>query len=246
MTITGGTGNDTIYLGTALAGRRPYRYEVGGENVLINYTNGDGNDLIQGFNDKATLAIGGNFSTKKSGDNVIVTVGKGKITLEGAASLEAVNVFSNLITVDNKNKSSVTVKSYVKTIDASSRTKAVKITGNALDNSIVGGSGNDKLYGKAGDDTLWGGAGNDTLYGGAGDDTFIYKPGEDKDTIMDYQSGDLLQIVDGSFSKSKYSSGTLSLTVVGGSVIFKNITTSTDFNINSTSYKISGSKLVKK
>ncbi|MBR0061014.1 MAG: calcium-binding protein, partial [Selenomonadaceae bacterium] len=239
-TISGGAGNDTIIMmganSTLNGGAGDDQISLGTSdsvNVRINYAAGDGNDLIQGFDDKATLAIGGSYSTKKSGDNVIVTVGKGKITLTGAASLEAVNVVSNLLTVDNKNKSSVTVGAYVKTIDASARAKAVKITGNALDNLIVGGSGNDKLYGKAGDDSLWGGKGNDSLWGGTGDDTFIYQAGEGTDKIFDYQSGDMLKILNGKFSKSKFSGGTLSLTISGGGqIIFDNVTTSTNFNIN--------------
>ena len=66
-------------------------------------------------------------------------------------------------------------------------------------------------------------------------------------------SGDMLQILKsnsaagGKFTSSKFSDGTLSLTISGGgSVLFDNVTTSTDFNINGTSYKISGSKLAKK
>ena len=53
----------------------------------------------------------------------------------------------------------------------------------------------------------------------------------------------MLKILDGSFSKSKFSGGTLTLTVGSGSVIFKDVTKSTAFNINGKSYKISGSKL---
>ena len=74
----------------------------------------------------------------------------------------------------------------------------------------VGGAGKDIIYGQNGNDTLWGGAGNDTLYGGDGKDTFIYKPGEGTDTIFDYQSGDMLQILKsdasagGSFTKSSF------------------------------------------
>ena len=50
----------------------------------------------------------------------------------------------------------------------------------------------------------------------------------------------------GKFSKSKYSNGTLSLTISGGgSVLFDNVAKSTAFSINDKSYKISGSKLFK-
>ncbi|MBR4642449.1 MAG: hypothetical protein IKO74_06960 [Selenomonadaceae bacterium] len=220
VTITGGTGNDTIRLGAALAGRRPARYEVGGENILINYTTGDGFDLIQGFDSKATLSVsGGTYSTKKSGDNLIVTVGKGKITLEGAASLEAPNITTDFLSVNDKTTSPVTVDSDIKTISAAKRTKAVKITGNKIANTIRGGSandtllggkgndilkgdaGNDKLYGNAGNDSLYGlagndslsgNAGNDLLTGGDGSDLFVYAAGND--TIGDYTAYDEISL----------------------------------------------------
>ena len=48
------------------------------------------------------------------------------------------------------------------------------------------------------------GAGNDTLTGGSGNDTFICKPNEGTDTIAEFAAGDLLQIVDGTFSDSSF------------------------------------------
>ncbi len=50
----------------------------------------------------------------------------------------------------------------------------------------------------------------------------------------------------GKFTKSNYNIGMLALTISGGrQVIFDNVSTSTDFNINSDAYHISGKKLVK-
>ena len=86
-TIKGGTGNDTIYsnsLASANSGGSTYQY-----------SSGDGNDKIIGFTAYDTLQIGGgngSYSSKTSGKNIIVTVGKGKISLMGAASLSAVNI----------------------------------------------------------------------------------------------------------------------------------------------------------
>ncbi|MBR0059865.1 MAG: hypothetical protein IJP68_00135, partial [Selenomonadaceae bacterium] len=245
-TISGGTGNDTISLGTALAGRRPARYEVGGENILINYTNGDGFDLIQGFDSKATLLISGSeYSTKESGDDLIVTVGKGKITLEGAVGLSVPNIASDYVKVTDSTKSPVTVGSSIKTIDASTRTKAVKITGNKLDNSISGGSDNDKLYGGKGDDYLSGGKGNDSLWGDDGADTFYYAKGDGKDIIYGFDSKDTLTFDNLDFTTSySASKGKIVFSVDGGSVTLKDFTATT-FHINDDIYKISGSKLKK-
>ena len=71
-TINTGAGNDLISLDSSSI-----------KNV-IKYSSGDGNDKIYGFNETSTLSIsGGSYSSQKSGDNIIVTVGDGKISLMG-------------------------------------------------------------------------------------------------------------------------------------------------------------------
>ena len=276
----GNNGNDTIYIqgkGNKLDGGQGNDIiilETGSSDNLIAYENGDGKDSIIGFNATSTLSIGGSsYSTKKSGDNIIVTVGKGKISLMGAASLSNVNITSDYLNVTNSTKSPVTVGSAVKIVNASSRTKAVKITGNALANSIVGGSkndslyggsgndsilggkGNDKLYGQSGNDKLYGGSGNDTLIGGkgndslwgdAGKDTFIYSSGDGKDVIYGFDNNDMLKITgkfSASYSKSK---GEVYFKVDSTSkaITLKNFT-ATSFNVNGDTYKISGTKLIR-
>ena len=198
---------------------------------MFNYSAGARNDTIFGFDSTSTLSIAGTkYSTKKSGDNVIVTVDKGKIILTGAANLSSVNIdFNKLLTVTDKTKSPVTVDSKTKIIDASARTKAVKITGNALTNSILGGKG------------------NDSLWGNGGKDTFIYASGDGKDIIYGFDNNDMLQITgafSGTYSKKnkevafKVGSTTSAITLKDFSA--------TSFNVNGTAYKISGSKLVKK
>ncbi len=55
VTIAGGTGDDTINLNSY------YR-----KKTLIQYTEGEGNDIIYGFHANSTLSIGGDsYSTKK-------------------------------------------------------------------------------------------------------------------------------------------------------------------------------------
>lgn len=253
LTIIGGKGNDSI--------SNEYNQSA---NVLFKYANGDGFDIIEGFNSTSTLNITADkYSTKKSGSDVIVTVGDGKITLVGAANLDKVNVdFTKVLTVTDKTKSPVTADSKTKIIDASTRTKAVNITGNKLANtisggakndslyggngndSIVGNAGNDKIYGGKGNDTLLGGAGNDSLWGEAGADTFLYSKGDGKDIIYGFDSKDTLTL-DGLDFKATYKNSAVTLKFDGGSVTLKDFTTKT-FHINNDIYKISGSKFVKR
>ena len=244
-TISGGTGND-------------YIYNESGKNFVFEYAAGDGNDTIYGFNDTSTLKIdGGTYSSKKNGSDMVVTVGKGKITLRSAANLDTVNIdgvkkTSKTLTVTDSTSSPVTVKSSVTVIDASQRTKKVSIVGNDKANTIFGGSGNDsinggvgkdKIYGGDGKDTLIGGKGNDSLWGGGGFDTFYYSKGDGNDIIYGFEDGDTLTLDNLTFTSSyNKSKGVLTLTVDGGSVILKDFTATT-FNINDKTYSISGKKL---
>ena len=191
VTITGGAGNDDIHNSygdnvtiNAGAGNDFISLSSSAENNVIKYASGDGNDTIYGFNETTTLSIAdATYSTKKSGSNVIVTVGKGKITLVNAASLSAVNLeedtSTNLI-ITNETPSPVTLDSDVRTVNASARTKAVKITGNDLNNNIIGGTKNDLIWGDDGDDSILGGKGNDTLSGDEGNDLLSGGKGNDK------------------------------------------------------------------
>lgn len=92
---------------------------------------------------------------------------------------------------------------------------AETLNGSAADDTIYGGDGNDYLYGKVGNDTLYGeggndvlngdvgddiligGAGADTLYGRAGNDMFGFATiGDGVDRVIDYNTGDTLNITD--------------------------------------------------
>lgn len=118
-------------------------------------------------------------------------------------------------------------------------------------NTITNYADNVYVSGGKGNDSLWGGAGSDTLYGGAGKDVFICTVNEGTDKIFDYTADDMLKIlnVDGSngkFKSSKFSGSDLTLAIKGGGkVIFSGVSADGTFNINSATYKISGTKLVK-
>ena len=216
VTLTGGKGDDSI--------------SNMGNNVLFLYAAGDGNDVISGFKSNSTLSISGGCSTTESGSDVIVTVGDGKITLTGAASLSTCKISSDVATYDDNSAAKTTLKSTIKIADASARTAGIRISGNALDNSIVGGAGKDTLYGKAGNDTLDGGAGNDTLIGGDGSDLFLYSAG--KDVITDFSEDDTLQLGDGTATYSHATKGNdVVLTVGEGRITLKDAASLSTLNI---------------
>ena len=71
LTVKGGKGNDTVY--------------TSAHKNLYQYASGDGNDVIYNWGAGDTISItGGTYTKTTSGSDVILTVGKGKITLVGA------------------------------------------------------------------------------------------------------------------------------------------------------------------
>ena len=138
-----------------------------------------------------------------------------------------------------------TLESWREVADASSSSKALKLTGNDKNNTLYGGSGADTLYGGKGNDKLYGGKGNDTLSGGKGNDSLW--GGDGKDMIYGFDNSDMLKIT-GKFSTSYNKSKNEICFKVGSTsnaITLKDYT-ATSFNVNSTTYKISGSTLKKK
>ena len=82
VTINAGAGNDAINLSA-------------NDETFIEYAAGDGNDTIYGFDETATLNIAkSEFTSAIRGDDIILTVGANKITVDGAASLSNPNIVS--------------------------------------------------------------------------------------------------------------------------------------------------------
>lgn len=172
----------------------------------------------------------GSYSTVVSGNNIIVKVGSGSITLKNVKGRK-INIFGTpvladglslnsaktVMTANKKFKGSlIDLSSYsaVKIFDGSKLSKTTKITGNANVNTISSGAGND---------TIIGGKGNDSLTGGKGKDTFIYASGDGKDIITDYTAGqDKIKITSGKISKSKVSGKNVVFTIGSGSITVKN------------------------
>ena len=68
------------------------------------------------------------------------------------------------------------------------------LRGDADDDLLDGEGGNDDLNGGSGDDRLIGGAGDDRLIGGAGADVFVFADGHGTDTIVDFDTGDVIDL----------------------------------------------------
>ena len=240
-TISAGAGNDTVQV---MDGSH-HIIDLGAGNNLVKFkstynyhnsiTGGTGNDVIKGgsngyFNNVIDLGNGKNKVQLYYGEDNTITTGAGKdlISIGGGAN--------NFVSAGKGND---TIYVYG---------KDNTVEGGAGNDSMISGSGADWLYGGTGKDTLWGNGGNDSLYGGTGKDTFIYKPGDGTDTIFDYQSNDLLTILKkdgttgGTFTKSTFQNGDLTLTISGGGkIILNDVSKGDTVNINGKNYTI-GSK----
>ena len=231
-TIIGGDGNDTI-----IGGKGNDSLKGGAGADVFVYASGDGNDIITDYSseDKISISSGKVSSKKTSGNNVIFTVGSGKISVKGGKSKLITYVDSTGVNYypaapDNNvlvNDTTVTLlKNYaeqnfsaddyddnIKTIDASSVARDLVITGNAKANVILGGFGHD---------TIIGGKNNDTLYGSDGDDVFVYNNGDGNDLIVDYGAGDKISLASGSVKSSAVKGDDYVFTVGANKITLKN------------------------
>ena len=189
-TITGSKLSDTIFSGTGattIDARDGDDYiSLTSARALVNYDSGDGNDIIAGFNANSTLDISGEkYSSVKSGNNVILSVGDEKISLVGAASLNALNIIGSSDNtgseIDNTDDHTlVTGTAYNDTIRNYGRRVTVRgMAGddylvNMIDSSVTaesavanlfeGGDGNDTIFSyHSYHPTLLGGDGNDRI-----------------------------------------------------------------------------------
>ena len=131
VTVRGGTGNDTIT-------------NVGDYN-LIEYASGDGRDVVFDFDEDDTIRVvdGASYSTLTNGNDVIVSIGSGSITLKDAAEM-SINIVGSLDTLD---------------------TQTANFIENTIKNTLVNGTSDD--------DTISNSAGGVTIKAGAGDDSII-------------------------------------------------------------------------
>ena len=217
-TIEGGKGNDYIYSGS-------YSYE----NVYV-YNAGDGNDYISGFRANDTLVISGtSYSTTTSDKSIIVTAGKGTITLDGAASLSSFTIIETVGGGEDTTPADTTPADTTPADTTPSGDDDTVIAGVKLNNrknsrfvtgteyadtikntgtkiTLFGYEDNDSITNTGSSVTVYGNEGNDTI-NSSGSNLFI-DGGEDNDRISLSGSGTKNTISAGVGNDSIFSSNT--------------------------------------
>ena len=230
-TLIGGKGNDT--------------YTGGADSDTFVFAKDEGNDVITDYEEEDVIKFtSGKPSFKEKGSDVVITLGKGNITLKGAVGKIISYIdkdgnektWPNDIIIDSPKitltagyaKKDFDLTDYaneLQTIDASAVTHDLSIKGNAKanviiandqDNAIDGGAGSDKIYAYEGNDTLTGGKGADTLDGGAGADVFVYNAGDGNDVIKNYANEDMISIGSGKIANVVVSGNDYILTIAKG------------------------------
>ena len=233
-TITGGKGKDTLVHESGNDVITDYK---AGEDVIkiINTTltgasvsSSDARDVIFTFQNKSTLTVKNAIKisgNKKTPQKITIADSQDKVTTRMYGEEGVTLKDSDKDTYNAASKYNVTV---VK-INASKRTKAIKITGNtagniiqggsgkdtiiagAVSSTINGGAGNDYIKGNSGADSIFGGKGNDLLNGLAGNDTI--NGGDGNDTIYGGEGNDNLS---GGKGDDKFYAESGNNTITGG------------------------------
>ncbi len=190
-TLLGGTGNDTLTGGTG--------------NDLFIYS--AGNDVITDYATSDKISLGAALtSASLNGSDSVLKIGSGTLTVKNARTLALtdaqgteLNTIIGGVIYDENSAAAVTVPSGIVFVDATARTKSIRITVNKMSNSIVCGSGSDTISAGAGNDTVYGGAGNDSINGGNDNDRLLGQNGNDylyggagNDLLSGYNGNDTL------------------------------------------------------
>lgn len=134
-------------------------------------TGGAGNDVyISDPSDKIVELVGGGVDTVKTASYATLPANVENLELVGLASAGAGNALNNVL------------------------------SGSPSNNSLLGRGGADTINGGAGLDTINGGPGADRLAGGSGADVFVFVRGDGNDVIVDFGTGDALDLKDYSLS----------------------------------------------
>ena len=175
--IIGGAGNDVISLDGA---------------AVIEYSSGDGNDTIYGFDSDTTLDFDYD-SVAKSGADVVMKVGNGSITFKNTSVVQFMGGVEG--TDDNDNLSNADADKY-----------------------IDGRAGNDIITNSGDNATIDGGAGDDVINLSGGSARIAYQSGDGNDTIFGFNANTTL---DFDYDSVTQSGADVIMKVGDGSITFK-------------------------
>ena len=228
--LVGGDGDDTIVSNSrgvlADGGDGNDLIELAGLEQTVRYRGGDGNDTVLGYTSTDTIHIvdGSSYSTAKSGNDLLIKIGKETLTLKDAAA-QTLNIDDTLLDSEivepdwliaepgasyleyHKKKGIITVaKSFYGEVDAANfdYSGITKIDASSVQSKVLlkAGKASAALIAGKGEATLIGGKGNDKLYGSPSSDTFVYTVGDGQDVIGNtkdsktlYQAEDQIVIV---------------------------------------------------
>ena len=238
--VDGGAGNDVISASTnsnITGGKGNDKISTAGNcksHTTINYTNGDGDDVVTGWSHNDTIQFGATTSvssSKVTGSNLKFNIGSGSITFN--------NADHKFINIRN---SSGNIDTYIlngsSTVKAENNfTKGGSVTDDRSNgflynggqrSSIISDSGADFIYNedRAKFVTIKAGKGNDTIGDHSASAVVVYSPGDGDDSInfddtynidgwnniYHYYGGGVIAI-DGNYNNYSYSNGLNKFTV---------------------------------
>ena len=172
VTITGGSGNDTI---------------TGGDSYPTNISGGGGNDSITGgIGEESLYGEGGNDTlTGNAGTDYLAGgIGNDTYVNEAPAQIyELAGEGTDLVLSSSSYTLATLTEVENLTLTGSGNSSG---TGNAANNVLIGNLGANSLTGANGNDTLNGAGGADTLIGGLGNDVYVNATG---DTVVELAGG---------------------------------------------------------
>ena len=252
-TVVGGKGDDTITTSNG----------TNGKDIIL-YSAGDGDDVItDGFsflswqgdfsNPKNTIYIcGSSYTTLRSGNDVVVKVGNGSITLKDIGqytgyfydSVLNIDTLSTAISTPYFNGSDDDCDYMINlptglSISGNVLTASNKFTGNSINLANYSGASkinasavtkNLNLTGNSAANSIRGGSGADTINVGAGNDTATGGNGKDifiysggNDLITDYTAGqDKIKLSNATISSASLSGNNVIFTTSKGNITVQN------------------------
>ncbi len=230
--LNGGAGNDQITLGAF---------------STLEYGAGDGNDTVYGYNGRNAIHItSGSYATTKSGNDLVLKVGNNSLTLKNAYGLnqniavgdEALRPTYEDIYVRQifgtegddtlyVDKEDMTVEAY------EGDDVIINNTNVGARSMLIGSLGNDTLVSNSPEITVAGGKGDDVIELSGVNQTVRYHSGEGDDTVVGYQSGDVIHLIDGADYETVANDFDVVISLKGGSITLLDAV-DTELNIDTT------------